>query len=91
METTVINIKTEPKIKKEAQKIVSDLGLTLSAAINGFLRQLILNKEVLFTLDESKPSKHLLSAIRESEKDRKQGKYYSFKNNKEALDFLAKQ
>ena len=38
MNSTVINIKTDIKVKQEAQKIASDLGLTLSGAINGFLK-----------------------------------------------------
>jgi antitoxin component of RelBE/YafQ-DinJ toxin-antitoxin module len=38
--TAVINIKTNPKIKKEAQAVASDLGLSLSAVINAYLHQL---------------------------------------------------
>ncbi|MHB8904020.1 MAG: type II toxin-antitoxin system RelB/DinJ family antitoxin, partial [Patescibacteria group bacterium] len=66
MNTTVINIKTDIKVKKEAQKITSDLGLSLSGAINGFLKQLIRDKAVLFTLNENNPSEYLLSSIEES-------------------------
>jgi len=88
METSVINIKTDAKVKKEAQKVASDLGLTLSGAINGFLKQLIRDKAFLLTLDEGSPSKYLLDSIEESRKQRKTGNYYSFKNNKEALEFL---
>ncbi|MDP3900472.1 MAG: type II toxin-antitoxin system RelB/DinJ family antitoxin [bacterium] len=88
MNSTVINIKTDPKIKKEAQKIASDLGLSLSGAINGFLKQLIRTKTVVFTLNENIPSDYLLASIKESENERKNKKHYSFKNNQEALDFL---
>jgi len=90
MNSTVINIKTDAKIKKEAQIIASDLGLTLSGAINGFLKQLIRNKTVLLTLDES-PTKYLLDSIKESKSQRKKGDYYAFKNNDEALEFIKKQ
>lgn len=88
MNTTVINIKTDLKVKKEAQKITSDLGLSLSGAINGFLKQLIRNKMVLFTLNENNPSDYLLSSIKESMAERKGGDFYSFKNNQEAIKFL---
>lgn len=88
MNTTVINIKTSEDVKKEAQKIASDLGLNLSVVINGFLKQLVRNKAVFFTLDESHPSEYLLNSIRESKSDRKNKKTYSFKNNREALSFL---
>jgi len=90
MNTAIINIKTEARIKKEAQIVASDLGLTLSGAINGFLKQLIRNKAVLFTLDETKPSEYLLSSISESKKNRKKKEYHSFKNTKEAIKFLDK-
>jgi addiction module RelB/DinJ family antitoxin len=91
MNSTVINIKTDPKVKKEAKKIASELGLTLSGTINGFLKQFIRNKSIFFTLDESRPSDYLLSSIEESKKERKQKRHYSFKNNEEAVKFLDKQ
>jgi DNA-damage-inducible protein J len=90
MNSTVINIKTEVKVKKEAQKIASDLGLSLSGVINGFLKQMIRNKTVLFTLNEA-PSDYLMSSIKESRAERKKGDFHSFKNNKEAIDFLDRQ
>jgi len=91
MNTVVINIKTDPKVKKEAKKIASDLGLTLSGTINGFLKQFIRDRSIFFTLDESNPSNYLLSSIEESKKERKEKEYYSFKNNEESLNFLDKQ
>lgn len=91
MSTTVINIKTEVKVKKEAQKITADLGLSLSAVINGFLKQLVRDKTILFTLNEKVPSDYLLTAIKDSKKERKAGKSYSFKNSKDAVSFLDKQ
>jgi len=45
---TVINIKTDKEVKKDAQKIASDLGFSLSAVINAYLKQFIRNKEVYF-------------------------------------------
>ena len=90
MNSTIINIKTDPKIKKESKKIVAEMGLTLSSAINGFLRQIIRNKTIIFTLNENIHSDYLLSSIKESEKERKNGKIHSFKNNNEAIKFLDK-
>jgi DNA-damage-inducible protein J len=88
MNSTVINIKTDVKVKKEAQKITADLGLSLSAAINGFLRQLIRDKAVLFTLNEDAPSDYLLAVIACSRAERKAGKFHSFENNQAAVSFL---
>lgn len=88
MNSTVINIKTDQAIKKEAQKIASDLGLSLSGVINGFLKQLVRDKTVMFTLNENNPSPYLLNSIKAAKQNRKNGDVYSFKNNKEALSFL---
>ncbi len=47
---TVINIKTKKEIKARAQKVASGLGLSLSAIINAYLRQLARSKEIRFSL-----------------------------------------
>jgi len=47
---TIINIKTDKKIKQNAQKTAEKLGLSLSAVINAYLRQFIRNKEVHFSI-----------------------------------------
>ena len=90
MKTTIVNIKTDPRIKKEAKKIAGNLGFTLSGVINAFLREFIRAKSVDFSLNNEKPSAYLKAAIREAEKEKKQGKFYSFNNVKDAIDFLDK-
>lgn len=47
---TVINIKMDTDVKQRAQKIAGALGLSLSAIINAYLRQLARTKEVRFSL-----------------------------------------
>lgn len=47
---TVINIKTKKEVKVRAQKVASELGLSLSSVINAYLRQLARNKEIRFSL-----------------------------------------
>ena len=88
MKTTVINIKTDTKVKKEAQKVAADLGLSLSGVINGFLKQFVRTKTVIFTLDESIPSQYLLNSVQSADEDRKNGNVHTFKNNQAAIDFL---
>jgi antitoxin component of RelBE/YafQ-DinJ toxin-antitoxin module len=84
MNSTIINIKTDVKVKKEAQKIVAGL----SEIINGFLKQLIRNKAIMFSLNEDTPSDYLLSSIKISRDERKTGSFYYFKNNQSAINFL---
>ena len=89
MNTSVINIKTDSEVKKEAKKIASDLGMTLSGVINAYLKQFVRVKSVNFSLEE-KASPYLLKALLESQNDIKKGAVYSFKNEKEAIDFIDK-
>ena len=49
MEKILLNIKTDKKVKKEAQKVAQELGLPLSTIINAYLRELIREKKVVFS------------------------------------------
>jgi len=55
---TSITIRTDKEIKKEAQKLLSDLGLDMSTAVNMFLRQIIQKNGLPFnvTLNTLRPS-----------------------------------
>ncbi|PIU16309.1 hypothetical protein COT20_00575 [bacterium (Candidatus Gribaldobacteria) CG08_land_8_20_14_0_20_39_15] len=47
---TVINIKTKKDLKENAQKAAQELGLSLSAVLNAYLRQFVRNKAVCFSI-----------------------------------------
>lgn len=87
MNTAVINIKVPPKVKKQAQTVAQDLGLTLSAILNGYLRHIIQTKTIHFSLNEE-PTPYLLNELRASEEDRRVGQYVSFKTPGDELRFL---
>lgn len=89
MNTAVINIKINPQVKKEAQKLAEDLGFSLSSLINGYLKQIIRTKSVNFELAEE-PSEYMIKALKESKADIKTGKVISFKKPNDALDYLDK-
>lgn len=88
MSKIVINIKTDLKIKKEAKKIASELGLTLSSVINVQLRQFIKSKSIFCSLDYEIPTKELLLDLKQAQSDYKKGDVYSFENTDEAIKFL---
>ncbi len=50
MEKTVLNIKTDKKVKKEAQEVAKELGLPLGTIINAYLRELTREKRVVFSV-----------------------------------------
>jgi len=52
MKTAFLTIKIDPKVKQQAQKTLEELGLTLSSAVNEFLKHLVRTKRVEFSLVE---------------------------------------
>ena len=89
MDTAVINIKIEPRVKRQAQKVAEELGLSLSAVLKGCLNQLIQTKEIIFRVSEQ-PSDYLLKALEESKKDIKAGRVVSFNKPEEAISYVDK-
>lgn len=57
MKTAVLNIKIDPKVKKEAQKVADELGFTLSAIINASLKNLARSKTISYSVLEPLPTK----------------------------------
>jgi len=89
MKTAIINIKTKPQTKKRAQKIADELGLSLSAVINGFLNQLIKTKKVEFSAYPAEnPSEYMIQALEEAKKSPTSPE---FDNAKDALAWLNKE
>lgn len=49
MDKTVINIKTDKKLKDDARKLAAELGLSLGTIINHYLREFVQEKQVVFS------------------------------------------
>ena len=89
MNTAVVNVKLEPKLKKEAQKVASDLGFSLSSLIKAYLKQLTRTKTVSFTSITEEPSEYLIQSLKESEADRRAGRVSpSFDSAEDAISWL---
>jgi addiction module RelB/DinJ family antitoxin len=72
MQTAVVNIKIDPEVKKEAQKIAQELGFSLSAVLTGFIKTFIREKSINFSL-EPKYSDYFNKSMKQSEEDIKNG------------------
>jgi addiction module RelB/DinJ family antitoxin len=91
MNTAVINIKTDKQSKQELQHIAQEMGLSVSAVINGLIKQVIRTRSVTFSLDETdeKPTQYLLDALKESKEDIKNGNTSpTFTNADDAIAWL---
>jgi addiction module RelB/DinJ family antitoxin len=70
MEKTILNIKTDKKVKEEAQKAARELGLPLGTIINAYLRELAREKRVVFSVPPT-PNKKLQALLRKIKREMK--------------------
>jgi len=73
MSTTVINIKTDKNLKKDAQALAKNFGLPLSAIVNTYLREFVREKRVVFS-EPPMPNAKTRKILDQALKDIKQGK-----------------
>ena len=74
--TSSMHIRVEPNVKEEAEKILNNLGMNSTEAINIFLRQVILNSGIPFEVKLPQFSNELLEAIKEAEEIEKHPENY---------------
>ena len=60
---TILNIKTDKKLKEDAKEVAGELGVPLSTVVNSFLKQFVRDKEVTFSANEYRPTKYLENLI----------------------------
>ena len=73
MEKTLLNVKTDVKLKQEAQKVAQELGLPLGTIINAYLRELIREKKVVFSSPPT-PNKKTQKLLKKIDADIRFGK-----------------
>lgn len=66
MASVSTSIKIDPELKKEAQEILDTFGLTLTGAINIFLRQVVREQAIPFRVGNPFPNDETLQAIRDA-------------------------
>lgn len=86
MSTTVISVKVDKDVKASAQEVAKSAGLTLSALVNSYLRQISATRRIeLYAPEPITPKLNKL--IKEVEQELKSGQASQPFNNAE--DFLA--
>ncbi len=66
MNTANLTIRMEPKIKEEAETLFSELGMSLTTAINIFVRQAISSGGLPFAVRRKRPNRATLEALAEA-------------------------
>lgn len=87
MKTSVINFKTDSQLKRQAQQKAEELGLSLSAVLNTYLRRFLRTKQVEFE-ESLEPSEYLKKSIQEAEEDIKAGRTISFDTPEAASAYI---
>ena len=89
MATTNLNIRTDKEIKDQAEQIFAELGITMSTAVNIFLRTAVREHGIPFALKIDVPNDTTAAAIQEGRKmlkDPTEPRYSSMESLKAALD-----
>jgi addiction module RelB/DinJ family antitoxin len=92
MNNASLFVKTDPKVKQEAQKTAAELGFSLSSIVNGFLREFVKTKTIHFSVHDEIPSPYLQELMRRAEENLKKGNTSpKFKTADELIEYLHKQ
>jgi len=86
--TTVINIKTDLKLKNDAQVLAERLGISLSDLVKASVRRTLAERTLIFA-DYERPTEYMLKALKRVERERKIGQVSpTFDNATDAITWL---
>ena len=69
MSTSTFSVRVDSDLKAEAENCLSDMGLSMSTAINIYLRQIVKHKAIPFVISAVPlPTRETLEAIAEGER-----------------------
>ncbi len=89
MAKTTMNIRIEPKLKKDVEEVLTDLGLTISEAVTIYLKQIVFTDSIPLEIKRPRYSKDFLEAIKEAEEMEKHPENYkSFESVEEFMEDL---
>ena len=87
MDTAVINIRVEPSLKAEAQKLAENLGLSLSSLIHACLKKVVAERSITLSSYETTP--YAEKMIKESMEDIRAGRVSpAFTDSESAIKWL---
>lgn len=87
MATTNISVRVDSALKQEAEELFGDLGLSMSSAINMFLRSAINHNGIPFEVKRPEPNAETRAALSEYEEMRKNsGSYKRYGSFDEIID-----
>ena len=76
MATVNMSIRMDTELKKQAEAMLSDMGLNMTTAINMFLRQVVRQGRIPFEIATDIPNAETLAAINDVNNNRNMSKAY---------------
>lgn len=64
--TDTIYIRIEPKLKKEVEETLEELGMNIADAVTIFFRQIVITESIPFIIQKPKYNKETVEAIKEA-------------------------
>ena len=87
--TETINIRIEPKLKKEVEQTLNELGMNIADAVTVFFKQIVMTESIPFIIRKPQYNKETMEAIKEAKEILKNpDKYKSFNNVEELMENL---
>lgn len=87
---TILNIKTDKKLKAEAKAVADGMGVPLGTIINSFLKQFVREREITFSAKVFEPSPFLVRALKAADAEYKAGKVQKFSSVEALMTDLMK-
>lgn len=83
--TTNINIRVDNKLKKDAENLFKDLGITMSSAITMFLKMSLKEDGIPFKINRNLYNDETISALNEYAEMKNSSKYKRYSSFKQLL------
>ena len=88
MATTTVSFRTDADLRKDADRFFETVGMTMSTAINLYLRKIVMEQRIPFEISVPVMSKESVNALREAEELKKPGVGKVFKTVDELREDL---
>lgn len=86
--TTNINIRVDNKLKKDAENLFKDLGITMSSAITMFLKMSLKEDGIPFKINRNLYNDETIKALNEYEEMKNNSKYKRYSSLKQLIGEL---
>lgn len=87
MKSVNVTVRVDEELKRQADALFNDLGMSLSTAFNIFLRQSVREQQMPFRISRNQPNSVTLAAMESAENDEDMyGPFDDIESLKEALD-----